>query len=206
MTPLARIRDPFGRAQRLSKTAGKEPPGPNRTLGRRRRRSSRFQPVPAPLPAPVPAREISAAPLEPGFPAPLVSAAGRFNLRTGCAQLSLSVSFAESPARIPSKLNRKMITAAAVLSMSGTVRLWDSRYCMQIGARVTAAASTRWLFFLKPLHDPLTARTRPALSGSRIVSGARRCGSGHALPAVRYIVDEFPRKCRMVNQEAWEAG
>lgn len=136
-------------------------------------------------------------------PAPALAASTSAPAARG---FSRPVSFVESAARIPSKLNRKMITAAAVLSMSGTVRLWDSRYCMQIGARVTAAASTRWLFFLKPLHDPLTARTRPALSGSRIVSGARRCGSGHALPAVRYIVDEFPRKCRMVNQEAWEAG
>ena len=113
-TPWARIRFPFSRAQRLSKTVGEEPPGPNRTLGCRRLRCSRWLLVPAPLAA----SEISATPLEPGFPAPLVSDAGRFNLGSGCARFSLSVSFVESAARIPSKLNRKMITGARMCGFS----------------------------------------------------------------------------------------
>ncbi len=48
---MARTRDPFTRAQRLSKTVGKEPPGPNPALGWGRLRFSRFLLVPAPLAA-----------------------------------------------------------------------------------------------------------------------------------------------------------
>ena len=48
---MTRIRFPFGGAQRLSKTVGKEPPGPNLTLACRTLRISRLLLVPALLAA-----------------------------------------------------------------------------------------------------------------------------------------------------------
>ena len=203
---MARTSDPFSRAHPHSKAVGKDSPGPNRTPGGGRLRFARFLLVATLLATPALAREISGTALEPDFPAPLVSDADRFNLYTGCAQFSLSVSFAKSATRTPSKLTRKIITDSAVLRMSGAGLLGDSRYSMQIGVRAAGAAATLWLFFLKPLHDPLIGQTRQAVSGSRIVTGAGMRPPGHALAAVGHIVDEFLRKYQMVNREACEAG
>lgn len=145
---------------------------------------------------------VLAAQQQPEFGGPVVSASERFKLYTGCAPVEVVAELEVRDAPRPVELTRKEVSGAARARLEAAGLLGTrAAHTLNLGVAVFGGEVTLWVRFLKPLHDPLTAQTRPAATWVRFTAGRHPVRPQTILSTLGHHIDTFINAYQRVNRE-----